>query len=183
MALKLWKEKERGNLEQGSGHCTQALPVTWIHKRNSANDFEPVSHLKVCTLSTILSASEVHDYILTFELLLIMRTINILGRKRKLSNVGSVVRLTFGLSNLPSLDQHSHSYWRAEAGGGMLYTKRTSVCCVPEDENGHVGEWNLNVRSHMGSEQRGPSIIVEHGALWHLVLWKLVTKKCVTRVY
>ena len=117
MALKLWKEKERWNLEQGSAHCTQALPVTWIHKRNSANDFEPVSHLKVCTLSTILSASEVHDYILTFELLLIMRTINILGRKRKLSNVGSVVRLTFGLSNLPSSDWHSHSYWGAEGEG------------------------------------------------------------------
>ena len=46
-----------------------------------------------------------------------MEARNILGRKRKLSNVGSVVTLTFGLSNLPSSDWHSHSYWGAEGEG------------------------------------------------------------------
>ena len=49
---------------------------------------------------------------------------NILGRKIKLSNVGSVVTLTFGLSNLPSSDWHSHTYW------GGCCTLKKPLCVV-----------------------------------------------------
>ena len=130
MALKLWKEKERGNLEQVR-QCTLYT--------GTASHLDPQKQLckwfwtckppqSLYFVHYLICIRDEYEYILTFKMIWIMEARNILGRKRKLSNVGSVVTLTFGLSNLPSSDRHSHSYWEGEGGGSCAL--KEPLCVV-----------------------------------------------------